>query len=334
MLDAEKTNDLTKLSYAFRPLTKNKYAIKRKDGAVTILTKGRALFPEITPLVTMGGGAAGMKRLCAVSRVAALLGEHKIHSFAEIQSSGVYFIPSACWRKIRSGILSTTRFTGILFLGKHRLAVYDIGDGSMEWQIRAERSLFYRNYGNYETRATGLLFICDDDKRSETAVSIIRETMWRRKQLIGTESAYERDRPMRYVKAPIRVAWYYEHVYLTTPELLRRSLSAIYEEDNIIKQYRGENPKCRPKEGDYEAWPYRYFINVTTDLLKYVYYLAAGKSLAVSLKTVNENIPYSHTKLRYALLLPRQDFFILRAYPDVLNIEGAKFYEYKYPEND
>ena len=43
-----------------------------------------------------------------------------------------YFIPSACWRKIAPGILSTTRFSGMLIAGKRRLAVYDIGDGAME----------------------------------------------------------------------------------------------------------------------------------------------------------------------------------------------------------
>ena len=45
MLDVDETGDRTALSYAFRPLTKNKYLSKRKDGSVSILAKGRA-FPR------------------------------------------------------------------------------------------------------------------------------------------------------------------------------------------------------------------------------------------------------------------------------------------------
>jgi len=118
------------------------------------------------------------------------------------------FIPSACWRKIRTGILSTTRFAGILMLGNHRLAVYNIGNGDISWQLRAERSLFYKNYGDYETKATAMLLICDDDKRIEIARRIIRATMWQRKQLIGHEGECERERPVKYSQAPIRLAWY------------------------------------------------------------------------------------------------------------------------------
>jgi hypothetical protein len=336
MLDTERANDLVKLSYAFRPLTKNKYAAKRKDGAVTILAKGRNLFPDIQPLVTAGGGAAGMKRLCAVARVAALLGEHGVRSFVDIQDMDeAYFIPSACWRKIRPGILSTTRFAGILFIGAHRLAVYDIGDGAMEWQSRAERSLFYWNFFanvEYETRATGMLFICDDGKRVETAQSIIRVTMWNRKQLMRDSVGFERTRPVQYVKAPIKLNANYERVYLTTPELLARSLTAICEEDDYIVQCRGESPKCREKEGDYEDWPYRYFVNIATDLLKYVYYFAAMKSLANLRKMIAEG-PYPDTELNYAIILSEQDFAILRMYPDMKEIEGARFFAYKHPED-
>ncbi len=55
--------DRVKLSYAFRPLTKNGYLAKRKDGSVTVLAKGRALFPEERPLISAGGGAAERQRL-------------------------------------------------------------------------------------------------------------------------------------------------------------------------------------------------------------------------------------------------------------------------------
>lgn len=73
MLDTDHTGDRTALSYAFRPLTKNKYVSRQKDGSVSILAKGRALFPDITPLISAGGGAAERRRVMAVSRMAALM---------------------------------------------------------------------------------------------------------------------------------------------------------------------------------------------------------------------------------------------------------------------
>ena len=51
ILDNEKTNDRTKLSYIFRPLTKNGYVKKYKDDSVRILSKGKALFPDINGFV-------------------------------------------------------------------------------------------------------------------------------------------------------------------------------------------------------------------------------------------------------------------------------------------
>lgn len=49
-------SDRTALSYAFRLLTKNRYVSKDKRGCVSILAKGRALFPELEPLLSAGGG--------------------------------------------------------------------------------------------------------------------------------------------------------------------------------------------------------------------------------------------------------------------------------------
>jgi len=328
ILDTEKTNDRKALSYDFRPLTKHKYARKHKDDNIVILAKGRALFPDLEPLVTLGGGAAGRERVNTVSRVAMFLGEQGVGSFKHPDRTESWcFIPSACWRNIREGILSTTRFAGILFIGPHRLAVYDIGGGEMEWQTRAERSLFYRNHGDYETRTTGMLFICNDGKREEVAQRIIRTTMWQRRQLIDKDGGYERDRPVKYVRAPIRLAAQYERVYLTTPALLGESLAAIAAEEDYISRCRMNNPRCpEPANGDYEAWPYRYFVNIAADLLKYVYFFAAAKSLILFRK--------EHAgELNYAVVLPRRDFPILRMYPDVLNMKGLKVYEYRPVEN-
>ena len=151
----------------FRPLTKNKYLSKRKDGSVSILSKGRALFPEVKPLIAAGGGAGEIRRVIEVSRMAALMEKNGVPSVGNIPASPEpCFIPSACWRSIASGILSTTRFTGILAAGEHRLAVYDIGDGAMDWQTRAEGSLFYTKYGSYETKATGMLLVCRGSARN------------------------------------------------------------------------------------------------------------------------------------------------------------------------
>ena len=63
MLDVDGTGDRTARSYAFRPLTKNKYLPKRKDGSVSILSKGRALFPEVKPLIAAGGGVAVLHKI-------------------------------------------------------------------------------------------------------------------------------------------------------------------------------------------------------------------------------------------------------------------------------
>ena len=127
------------------------------------------MFPNIKPLISAGGGEQSIQRVMEVSRMAVLMEEHGILAVAEVpESRQPVFIPSACWRNIAPGILSTTRFTGMVLAGKEKLAVYDIGDGSMEWQVRAEGSLFYTKYGSYETKATGMILICEDGKRNTT----------------------------------------------------------------------------------------------------------------------------------------------------------------------
>lgn len=332
ILDTESIKDRTALSYVFRPLARNDYVRKHKDGSVNILAKGKALFPDIKPLVTTGGGTASAKRINTISRVAMYLGEVGIRSYSSPEESNVArFAPSTCWRKIRQGILSTTRFAGILFVGNHRLAVYDIGDGTMEWQLRAERSLFHRTYSEYKTHATGMLFICDDGKREIVAERIIRTTMWHRKQLLTEKSVKTRDKPVRYSKAPIRLVSEYDHVYLTTPELLKSSINEIEREIDCIADFQGKSPDCYGKaNGDYEQSPYRVFVNITTDLLKYVYFFAAAKEHIIYLETLAPQFP---TELKYAIVLPKRDFPILEIYPDVLELEGLYIHEYEHSEN-
>lgn len=150
LLDTEETGDRVALSYAFRPLTKNKYLSRQKNGAVSVLKKGRALFPDEDTLVSAGGGETMQRRVMQISRMALRMEEADIPCCGALQTWDTpYFIPSTCWRRIAPGLLSTTRFVGMLIWADIRLAVYDIGDGAMEWQARAEGSLFYTRYGSY-----------------------------------------------------------------------------------------------------------------------------------------------------------------------------------------
>lgn len=335
VLDTDKRGDRKSLSYAFRPLTKHGYVSKHKDGSVNILAKGRALFPDITPLVTLGGSGGAIRRANEISRMALLMEEHGFPSAADPDESDIAcFVPSTCWRKIRQGILSTTRFLGILFIGEHRLAVYDIDNGKMDWQLRAERSLFYTKYGQgqFDTAATGMLWLCDDAQRIEVAKNIIRHTMWRRRQLIRNAHEDRREKPVSYSHAPIRITPQYGHVYLTTPALLDRDTSLIAQEADIIKKYKKNAVKCfEVCTGDYEVAATeeedacRFYINPATDLLKYIYFFSTLKDYKGILE--NPEIPYVYP-MQYAMVLPKRDIEIAKMYPYIAEMEAAAFYEY------
>lgn len=327
MLDVEETGDRTKLSYAFRPLTKNKYVSKRKDGSVSILAKGRALFPEIKPLIA-AGGASETRRVIEVSRMAALMEKNGVPAVGSIPAlPGPCFIPSACWRSIAPGILSTTRFTGMLVAGEYRLAVYDIGDGVMDWQVRAEGSLFYTRYGSYATKATGMLLICRKEARIKAARNIIRQTMWNRRQLLQ-ESCLERDRPTRWSRSPIKLRANYEHVYLTTPEHLTVSLNRILDEERYIQVLCDENSGARQGSqgiGDIAVGSRRLFVNPASDLLKYVRYFAAVKDYLVTEK--DARFPWS--KIEIELYIHKIDHPIVGMYSELYGLEGLKVYAYR-----
>lgn len=327
LLDTAETGNRTALSYAFRPLTKNGYISKRKDGCVSILAKGRALFSEVTPLISIGGGAAERRRVMEVSRIAALMERNGIPCFGERQdSSGPYFIPSACWRNIAPGILSTTRFTGMLVAGRHRLAVYDIGDGMMEWQVRAEGSLFYTRYGSYETKATGMLLLCHEEARLDAAKNIIRQTMWNRRQLLR-ENCVERDRPTRWSRSPIKLRAAYEHVYLTTPKTLKASLQRILEEHRYI-QYQcdrdGGTLSGSQGIGDVEIQSRRLFINPASDLLKYVRFFSALNAYLIPREEPN------YYKITIEIYIQKEDIPIVEMYPKLRKLEGLLVYAYRY----
>jgi len=266
-----------------------------------------------------------------VSRMAVLMEKNGIPAVAEVpKSSEPVFIPSACWRKTAPGILSTTRFVGMLVAGKQRLAVYDIGDGTMEWQVRAEGSLFYTKYGSYETKATGMILICQDSSRNKAARNIIRQTMWSRRQLL-TNDCLERNKPTCWSRSPIKLRAQYEHVYLTTPGQFSIDIQQILTaEEEVAEQCGNGTELSDPAQGDYERWPYRFFVNPATDLLKYVYFFAAGKSL---LKSLSEDWP-PPPEVRYAIYYRKKDIPILSMYPDVIDLEGMQFYEYLSEEDD
>lgn len=326
VLDTENSGDMVKMSYLFRPLTKNDYISKNKHGIVSILQKGRSYAEIKQPLIALGGAEQSRQRVLQVSRMAALLEKNGVRITGEVpEEKDPHFIPSACWREIAPGILSTTRFLGMLLAYGKKYAVYDIGDGSMEWQVRAESSLFYTRYGSYETKADGMILICDDDKRQQMAENIIRQTMWNRKSLLDNHYT-ERNKPVRFSRSPIKLRTQYGHVYLTTPARLGKDLKAIYQEEYLITHTVEQGTRLKdPKLGDIEKWPERYFINPAYDLLKLVYFFSA-------VKTDNELALKSDIGtpgIQYTMILRKGDLSIIKMYQDVLWSERVDICHYE-----
>ena len=330
VLDTENTGDKVALSYVFRPLTKHKYIVKDKDGIVSVLKKGKELFPEEEPLISIGGGAQSRRRILLVSKVAAMLEKVGVEISGErYDMDEPQFIPSACWREIAPGILSTTRFAGMLLAYGKKYAVYDIGDGTMEWQVRAESSLFYKKYGSYETKADGMILICDDDKRDEIAERIIRQTMWSRKTLLKERYA-ETNKPIRYSRSPIKLRTQYRRVYLSTPSRLRTSLQRIYDEEQTIASTIPDAEICYDRScGDVQIWPMWYYINPAYDLLKFVYFFSEAKS-HLQRKDDNSNLS---PKIEFTIVLHQEDKRILKMYPDVFQSERVNVFVYQSTKN-
>lgn len=324
VLDTENTGDKVAMSYVFRPLTKQKYIIKDKDGIVSILKKGKELFSNEAPLISIGGGKQNQKRILQVSRVAALLEKNGVEISGKLRSRNVpYFIPSACWREIAPGILSTTRFAGMLLAYGKKYAVYDIGDGTMEWQVRAETSLLYRKYGSYETKADGMILICDDGKRDEIAERIIRQTMWSRKTLLK-ERYTETNKPIRYSRSPIKLRTQYRRVYLTTPSRLRTSLQRIYDEEQTIASTIPDAEICYDRScGDVQVWPMWYYLNPAFDLLKFVYFFSEAKE---KIQRKEHNLPAS--KIKFTIAVHLEDVQILTMYPEIFSSGRASLHVY------
>ena len=326
VIDTENTGDMVKMSYLFRPLTKNDYISKNKDGIVSILQKGRGYAEIKEPLLALGGSKQSRQRVLQVSQMAALLEKNGVRIIGEVpEEKDPHFIPSACWREIAPGILSTTRFLGMLLAYGRKYAIYDIGDGSMEWQVRAESSLFYTRYGSYETKADGMILVCDDGKREKIAENIIRQTMWNRKSLLDNHYS-ERNKPVRFSRSPIKLRTQYERVYLTTPARLGKDLKTIYQEEYLITHTIEQGTRLRdPKLGDIEKWPERYFINPAYDLLKLVYFFSAVKTdNELALKS-DIGAPGIH----YTMILRKGDLSIIKMYQDVLWSERVDICHYE-----
>jgi len=62
--------------------------------------------------------------------------------------------------------------------------------------------------------------------------------------------------------------------------------------------------------------------------LKYVYFFSKAKDLLMLLEN-----PIVQTPLRYAICYDEGDVNILGMYPDVIEIEGMQFYEYRSTED-
>ena len=335
-LGTYENDDMVALSYAFRPLTRYGYLSKGKDGFVTLTAKGRRVVDYIEPLVSVGSGST-RERVAKVARMAMRLDDICIPSREEIQKYAMdYFIPSACWRRIVPGILSTTRFLGMLILDEKAYAVYDIGDGHMEWQMRAESSLYnLRNsdvINGLYTVPKGMIFVCNDDARTAVAENIIRQTMWYRKQLLQ-EYYSQRDKPARWSRSPIKLRRQYEHVYLTTPTMLGEDLDYIIRVDEFMKLHEAQYGKRmnNPTSGDYENWPKRYFDNPATDLLKYVYFFARVKD---DIRNNKEEKTHRNV-ITYGILYRPKDQPILNIYSDMLkSVDWVEYYEYSDSEDD
>ena len=299
VLDTNNTGDRVSLSYTFRPLTKNDYIAKNKNGIVSILKKGRGIFPDEKRLISEGSNTTARQRVLQVSRVAALMEKNDVIIIGELPENELpHFIPSACWRNIAQGVLSTTRFTGMLLAYGRKYAVYDIGDGKMEWQLRAESSLFYTKYGSYETKADGMILICDNGKREKIAENIIRQTMWNRRTLLE-EHYTERNRPVNFSRSPIKLRTQYERVYLIERGNIRGGLNWIYRDEEIINNTADGSRINDAKLGDIEDWPTRYFINPAYDLLKLVYFFSAVKTY----HALEKNSSFPSPDVRCAIIM-------------------------------
>lgn len=103
-------------------------------------------------------------------------------------------------------------------------------------------------------------------------------------------------------------------------------LKEIRDEAAIIAEIRGDAPPCRePKNGDFERWSERVFVNSACDLLKYIYLFSAVQSLR---RAKEEALIV--TDLQYAMICQKSDFPILRIYPELLDLKELSIRVFTY----
>lgn len=175
-----------------------------------------------------------------------------------------------------------------------------------------------------------MLLICRDGLRSSVAEQIIRYTMWQRRQLLRDRRPSQRERPVRWSRAPIRLRKLYGRVYLTTPARFRQDLNRILSLPGEIQARCGDGILLHdPAQGDYERDYYRGFVCYAADLLKYVYFFSAVRALMRLLDAPNTPSP----SLRYEIYIQSEDEKLLALYPDCLDLEGLNIYVYQ-PKKD
>lgn len=252
--------------------------VSKNETYITLLKKGNDFVDKTIPLVVVGGNTKAKEKAARTSGVAALFSKHGIPSLGCMPpKDGNFFVPSNIWRRMRTAIISTSRFDGILQYNHERLAVYDIGNGHFEWQSYAEYSLFFQTHGKMETHAQAMLLICDDGKGVDIAKNIIKHTLWNRKRLIKTHNAYVTTKPQKYSRAPITVRTEYRRVILTERSDLMQTLEAFTNREAVKKAF------CKNigfNYGTFHHEPYceygtdpnrhRVYINLHNDLLLYV----------------------------------------------------------------
>ena len=193
----------------------------------------------------------------------------------------------------------------------------------MDWQLRAESSLFYYRYGSFKTKADGMILICEDGRKHEIARQIIRQTMWARKMLLKDKYA-ETDKPVRYSRSPIKLRTQYERVYLTTPALLPISLERIYDEEYYIENgVRGAERLKERKLGDVEVYPIRYYLNPAFDILKLVHFFAEVKD---DLDMAQDGYI---SPIEYFMVVYPEDLEVAQMYPDVNGAKGVNIRVYR-----
>lgn len=308
LLDTDKTRNKDKLLYSLRPLVKNKYISKRSDNLYGLLQKGAEMVDHVNTVLTVGGDAAGRRRAAEVSHIAALLGWHGIQTATEIPQVGQNcFIPSAIWRNLRSGLISTTRFLGILFYEGMRLAVYNVGDGNYEWQMRAECSLHYKRYDAPEKRATGIFLVCNDGCGLEIGEQIVRRTLWERKTLLK-RSLRENNKRVPYGKAPIRIRAEYQYVYLAEQsevmDVLRMADASKIAYSNMSVRL-GVSVPDYPDTNFINGTPEVHQINICCDLLALAFFYNDVKQHVLSIeKGIYERLHMPESQ--YHIYLPEK----------------------------